>query len=136
MAYFLGQALVCAQDVEINGGSSGGPTSDGIRGGPNAGQIASEDGEGAGGMSLLTKLPVHLTLFTDNGYDDNSNTSSGGGGSWLTKNGLRIFYNLPSERTHLDTHAGADLTYYPERTSGKSSDINSYLDLLMTHPFS
>lgn len=134
--FFTGYALVRAQDVEINGGSTAGQVSDGIRGGPNAGQIASEDGEGAGGMSLLTKLPVHLTLFTDDGYDDNSSTSSSGGGSWFTKNGLRLFYKLPSERTHLDTHAGADFTYFPDRTSGKSSDINSYLDLLLTHPFS
>jgi hypothetical protein len=136
VVFLLGSVFSRAQDIEINGGSSGGAPSDGIRGGPNAGQIASEDGEGAGGMSLLTKLPVHLTLFTEGGYDDNSDTSSNGGGSWFTKNGLRIFYNLPSERTHLDIHAGADLTYYPERTSGKSNDINSYLDGLLTHPFS
>ncbi|HSS99065.1 MAG TPA: hypothetical protein VLK33_18645 [Terriglobales bacterium] len=135
-AYLVGCGLAAAQDVEIGGGSTAGPTNDGIQGGPMAGQIASEDGEGAGGMSLLTKLPVHLSLFTQDGYDNNSSLSSTGTGSWFTRDGLKVFYNLPSQRTHLDTHAGADFTYYPDRTSGKSSDINSYLDIRLNHPVS
>ena len=132
LACFGAYSLATAQEVDV-------PTTPGgaIQGGPNAGHIANENGEGAGGMSLLTSLPVHLTLSTEGGYDNNSNLSStNGGGSWFTKNGLRLLYKLPSERTRFEMHAGADITYYPDRTTGKKSDINSYLSMTLFHPVS
>jgi hypothetical protein len=49
---------------------------------------------GGGNMELLSKLPVHLTLGLDGGYDDRVLSSSGGQGSYFTRATVLLGYNL------------------------------------------
>jgi hypothetical protein len=75
----------------------------------------------------LPHVPLSLSLFTREGYDDNSRTSETAQGSFFTNEGITLSYNLP---THLKLRSGADLTYYPDRTGGR---LNTYLDLSLAY---
>jgi hypothetical protein len=113
-------------------------------------------------MNLLSNLPVHLSLGLHEGYDDNSNTASGGQGSSFTSAGLTLFYGLhgasagprgssssarsvgaafgpnssASEPTQLAISSGASVSYYSGATRARTSDVNTFLDLSLSHYFS
>jgi Putative beta-barrel porin 2 len=91
--------------------------------------LVADTGEGAGGMSLLTRLPVHLSLTVRSGYDDNL-LGGTGSGSWFTDGGASLSYKLSNERTTLNLDSGAHVTYYPAQSGGhQADDLNIYLTL-------
>ena len=98
------------------------------------GTVSTED-QGSG-ADLLSRLPFHFSLGVHGGYDDNVDASGAERGSWFTNGGVSLSYDLPSERTRLNLRAGADLTYYPDETMGRTNDVNAYVDLSLTHSIS
>lgn len=89
-----------------------------------------------GGVDLLSRFPVRFSLSVRGGYDANFRTSGAAQGSWFTNEGVTLSYDLPNERTPLRLRSGADLTYYPDKTSGRTDRVNAYLDLSLTHNIS
>jgi hypothetical protein len=117
-------------------------------------------------MNLLSNFPVHLSLGLHGGYDDNVNTGSGGQGSggqgsFFTSAGLTLFYGLhgasagvggssfgtrpggafgpgsgASEPTQLTISSGASVSYYPGATRARTTDVDTFLNLLLSHYFS
>jgi hypothetical protein len=112
-------------------------------------------------MNLVSDLPVHLSLRLHEGYDDNSSTAAGGQGSFFTSAGLTLFYgshgasagvpgssfgNRPGgafgpsgsagEPTELTIRTGANVSYYSGATRAKTSDVDTFLDLSLSHNFS
>lgn len=100
--------------------------------------VTSSDAAEGPGMTLLTKLPVHLSLSVSGGYDDNVNlASSSGQGSWFTNGGATLSYNLSDQATSVTLNSGAHIIYYPDQISGaQKNDLNTYLNLLATHSIS
>jgi hypothetical protein len=112
-------------------------------------------------LNLLSNFPIHLSLDLHAGYDDNTSTGSAGQGSFFTSAGLTLFYGLhgaaagvrgagaygarpggafgassnASEPTQLTIRSGANVTYYSGATR-KTTDVNTFLDLSLTHYFS
>jgi hypothetical protein len=112
-------------------------------------------------MNLLSNLPVHLSLDLHEGYDNNSNTGAGGQGSFFTSAGLTLFYGLhgasagvrggsfgarpggafgpggsASEPAELTIRSGANFSYYSGATRARRSDVDTFLDLSLSHHFS
>jgi hypothetical protein len=113
-------------------------------------------------MNLLSNLPVHLSLALHGGYDDNVSTGAGGGqGSFFTSAGLTLFYSLhgtsagvggssfgtrpggafgpsssASEPTQLTINSGASVSYYPGATRVRTTDVDTFLNLSLSHYFS
>ncbi len=102
---------------------------------PTQNTTTASTGDETGAFSL-PHIPLSFSLFTRDGYDDNSGTSGAAKGSWFTDEGLSLAYNLSTLRTHLNLRSGADITYYPDQTSGQRNDVNSYLNLLLTYNIS
>ncbi len=87
------------------------------------------------GAFSLPRIPLSLSLFTRDGYDDNSRTLGSGQGTWFTDEGITLSYNLSTLKTQLNLRSGADLTYYPDQT-GRRNRVNAYLDLSVTENIS
>lgn len=88
---------------------------------------------GQAGISLISPLPFHLSLGAHVGYDNNSRTSAGGGGSFFTRENAALSYALHKERTQLDIRSGASLYYFTKRTTAQ---VNSFLDVSLVHNLS
>ncbi len=95
-----------------------------------------EDEEEVSDMGMITAVPFHFELGVHGGYDDNARLSRSGGGSVLTKEEVKISYDLPNERPHLHIDSGANFTYYPELGRGRHDTLNAFLNSSLVYPYS
>lgn len=79
------------------------------------------------------KIPLSLSIFANGGYDNNFRTSQSAQGSWFTTEGVSLSYDSPGTATQLKLHSGADLTYYPDQSGGRTDNINAYADASLKH---
>ena len=83
------------------------------------------------GASLLSPLPLHLSLKIDEGYDDNVATTTGGRGSFFTDGKVTVSYNRHDVRTQVSLISVAGVKYYID--AKKPYDVNTSLDLSLRH---
>ena len=89
-----------------------------------------------GGPSLLSPLPLHLSLKIDEGYDDNVGTrTTGGGGSLFTDGTLTLSYDRNDVRTKVSLICVAGGTYY-FFNAPNPYDVKATLALSLSHNIS
>jgi putative beta-barrel porin BBP2 len=86
-----------------------------------------------GGPSLLSPLPLHLSLKIDEGYDDNVGTrTAGGGGSLFTDGTVTFSYDRNDVRTKVNLICVAGGTYYLLNVPNPY-DVKATLALFLSH---
>jgi hypothetical protein len=88
------------------------------------------------GSSSLSRFPLHFSLSTEGGYDDNVNTTSTRNGSLFTSGRLTLSCDVNTDRTQLRVFSGGGVTYFPDRTPGRPYDVNSSIALSLTQSVS
>ena len=87
-----------------------------------------------GGPSLLSPLPLHLSLKIDEGYDDNvATTTRGGGGSLFTDGKITLSYDRRDVRTQVSLISVAGGTYFTDARGTTPYDVDTSLALFLSH---
>ena len=86
------------------------------------------------GASLLSPLPLHLSLKIEEGYDDNlATTTRGGGGSLFTDGKITLSYDRRDGRTQVSLISVAGGTYYTDARGTTPYDVDTSLALFLSH---
>ncbi len=100
------------------------------------GTVSTEMEDEAGGLDLLSRFPFRLSLTILGGYDDNVNTSGERQGSSFANGRGTLSYALEKPDTKLTAVAGAGVVYFPDRTNGRTYDVNTKLNLSLKQKIS
>jgi hypothetical protein len=101
-------------------------------------QVATQNGAASianqTGPGLLSPSPLHLSLRIDEGYDDNTATSTTGGrGSLYTDGKVTLFYDRQGVQTEVRLIAIAGGTYFVDASGATPYDVNTSLALFLSH---
>jgi Putative beta-barrel porin 2 len=91
---------------------------------------SSADGKGAG---LPPRIPFHVTVSVDGGYDDNISTGQDAQGSLFSTENVTLSYDLPTGQTRVHLLASAGYTYYFDASNTRSNDVNTNITLSVAY---
>lgn len=83
------------------------------------------------GVSRQSSIPLHVSIGTDMGYDDNIGTHASGEGAWFTTGNVILSYDRPGDRTELHFLTAAGLTHFFDATG--TQDVNASITLALKH---
>ncbi|MGI9087627.1 MAG: outer membrane beta-barrel protein [Chthoniobacterales bacterium] len=98
-------------------------------------QVFNRDSASDGGRAIipLWRVPVHISVSANGGYDENVNTlANSAQGSVFTAANITADYGFGTSRTRGSLHAGTGVTYYPDLSTNRY-DPNVSVDLTVTH---
>jgi hypothetical protein len=85
------------------------------------------------GPSLLSQLPLHLSLDIDEGYDDNIGTTTGGQGSLYSDGKITLSYDRNAVQTQVNLISVAGGTYFTDAKGRTPYDVDTSLALFVSH---
>ena len=96
--------------------------------------VAGADTGSTDGSGRFSKIPFHVSVGVRVGYDDNVYSSSvDTKGSGYVNSSLGVTYDFGNARTKISLSSGGGVSYYFDRQSDRSYDLNSFLSLTLTH---